>query len=433
METFNRWGNRLYSGETSIDFVGNRRWAYAFSAIFLALAAFGLFYNGLKMGIEFSGGVEYTISVQQGQATQETADIVRETVAGTGIEGATSPIVTTSGESAIRAQTGELDVSQTIQIRDAIAQRLGINGSEDISTQEVGASWGEQVVNRSLQGLVVFTILVTLMIWGFFREWKMAVGATVALAHDVVITVGIYALVGFEVTPATVTGVLTILGYSLYDTVVVFDKVRENTTVLAKATKENRQRTYAELANLAINQTLVRSINTSIVAILPVGALLYVGLFTLGAGSLKDLSLALFIGMIAGTYSSVFIATPLAVHLKENEPEISEQDRRARARAKRDAADRYAGVPALVEEIPHFERAGFDPRLGEDEDPQFAEDLGLEPDDEDYTDAPFQAPRYDAGTLGHGRVAPEAKAPIEESGAAKRRQPRRQPRSKRNK
>ena len=188
---------------------------------------------------------------------------------------------------------------------------------------------------------MVFLVLVVLFIWAYFREWKMSVGALVALAHDVVITIGVYALSGFEVTPATVTGLLTILGFSLYDTVVVFDKVRENTRNLSQS-----RRTYAELANLAVNQTLVRSINTSIVALLPVGAILYVGVVTLGSGALKDLALALFVGMAAGTYSSIFIATPLAVQLKSDEKEITQQDARAKARpaARRGPLRRRPGV-----------------------------------------------------------------------------------------
>ncbi len=184
-------------------------------------------------------------------------------------------------------------------------------------------------------------------IWAYFREWKMSVGALVALAHDVIITVGIYALSGFEVTPATVTGILTILGFSLYDTVVVFDKVRENTRNLARS-----HQTYGEAANLAVNQTLVRSINTSIVALLPVGALLYVGVVTLGSGALKDLALALFVGMAAGLYSSVFIATPLVVQLKEMEPGVKAGDARARRHSKRKEADRFANVPAFSEDMP---------------------------------------------------------------------------------
>jgi len=258
---------------------------------------------------------------------------------------------------------------------------------------------------------VVFLILVVLFIWAYFREWKMSVAALVALAHDVIITIGIYALSGFEVTPATVTGLLTILGFSLYDTVVVFDKVRENTRNLRQS-----RRTYAELANLAVNQTLVRSINTSIVALLPVGVILYVGVVSLGTGSLKDLALSLFVGMAAGAYSSIFIATPLAVQLKAREQEITQQDARARARSRR-AVDRYADVPAFTEDLPMR-----DP--DEDFDPE---------DEDEHPVAPVTAPARRPEASGAGRVVPETKAPLRDSGAAKRSQPRRQPRSKRGK
>ena len=185
-----------------------------------------------------------------------------------------------------------------------------------------------------------------LFIWAYFREWKMSVAAIVALAHDLIITVGIYALSGFEVSPATVTGLLTILGFSLYDTVVVFDKIRENTKNLRAS-----RTTYAKAANLAVNQTLVRSINTSLVALIPVGAILYVSAVQLGASSLKDLALALFVGMAAGAYSSIFIATPLLVHLKSNETEVVLAERRAKARERRNA-DRYASVPVFKDDLP---------------------------------------------------------------------------------
>ncbi len=265
-----------------------------------------------------------------GEATQDNVDKIRTAVADTGIDAASSPIVNTSGES-IRVQTEVMNNDEADEVSNAIAEAVGVDAQDDISTQDIGASWGEQVAKRALTGLVVFLVLVVLFIWAYFREWKMSVAAIVALIHDIVITIGVYALSGFEVTPATVTGLLTILGFSLYDTVVVFDKVRENTKNLRQS-----HRTYAELANLAVNQTLVRSINTSIVALLPVGAILYVSVVTLGSGALKDLSLALFVGMAAGAYSSIFIATPLAVQLKSNEKEITQQDARAKARARRE-------------------------------------------------------------------------------------------------
>ena len=186
-----------------------------------------------------------------------------------------------------------------------------------------------------MRGLLIFFVLVGGLIWAYFRTWKMAAAALIALLHDVVITVGIYALSGFEVTPATVIGVLTILGYSLYDTVVVFDKVRDNTRDF---TRQHRA-TYAELANLSINQTFVRSINTSVVGVLPVASILFVGAFILGAGTLRDISLTLFIGMIAGTLSSVFLATPMLVDLRGREKEIKEHDAKVlrERKAKREA------------------------------------------------------------------------------------------------
>jgi len=233
----------------------------------------------------------------------------------------------------------------------------------------------------------------------------------VALAHDVLITVGIYALSGFEVSPATVTGVLTILGFSLYDTVVVFDKVRENTKDLRTS-----RRTYAQAANLAVNQTLVRSINTSLVALIPVGALLYVGAVQLGSGALKDLALALFVGMAAGAYSSIFIATPLLVQLKSTERDVMAAERRAAARTK--AADRYASVPTFKE------------GMAVDDEPAELDEHGVAPM---TGGGPFTAPARRTEASGSGRIAPAAHGPVEESKAAGRPQPSRLPKSKRGK
>jgi preprotein translocase subunit SecF len=406
-----RLGNALYEGDVSIDFVGRKWLWYAVSGVIVLLAVAGLYFKGLNFGIEFEGGVEYNVSLPANQVNQEIADTIRNAVADTGLDAASSPIVTTSGDQSIRVQTEELTNDQAVQVTRAIAEAVGVDAQDDISTQEVGASWGEQVAKRALTGLLVFLVLVVLFIWAYFREWKMSVAAIVALAHDIVITVGVYALSGFEVTPATVTGLLTILGFSLYDTVVVFDKVRENTRNLKQSHK-----TYAELANLAVNQTLVRSINTSIVALLPVGAILYVGVATLGSGALKDLALSLFVGMAAGAYSSIFIATPLAVQLKSGEKEITQQDARAKARSRR-TVDRYADVPAFTDDLPVGDAPdGSDPELEE----------------EDRV-APVQAPPRRPEASGSGRVVPDSKAPIRDSGAAKRAQPKRQPRSKRGK
>src|SRR3954451_8535496 len=231
----------------------------------------------------------------------------------------------------------------------------------------------------------------------YFREWKMSVAAFVALAHDITITIGIYALSGFPVTPAAVTGLLAVLGFSLYDTVVVFDKIRENTHDL----RSSRQ-SYAQAANLAVNQTLVRSINTSIVALIPIGAILYVSAVQLGASSLKDLALAQFVGMAAGVFSSVWVAPRILVHLKSSESEVKLAERRAKSRARAEA-DRYASVPALTDDSPVADR----PReLADVED---LDDLDFEVDAE----AAESRPRSDttATGLGQGRTAPAARGP----------------------
>ena len=414
-------GHALYEGRVSIDFVGRKWLWYAISGVILLGAIGGLAVKGLNLGIEFSGGVEYQVTLASSQVNQDTVTKVREAVARKSAEAdipaAASPIVNTSGDDNIRVQTEPLDNDEASEISSAIQEAVGVD-EDAISTNAIGATWGAQVADRALLGLAVFLVLVILFIWAYFREWKMSVGAIVALAHDLVITVGVYALSGFEVTPATVTGILTILGFSLYDTVVVFDKVRENTKNLART-----RQTYAEAANLAINQTLVRSINTSIVALLPVGALLYVGVTTLGSGALKDLALALFVGMAAGAYSSIFIATPLVVQLKELEPGIKAGDARAMRHRNRRAADRYAAVPTFSEDMPLQDEVGGATSVA------VLDDLD-DTDDTDHTDhtrpEPVRTPRSTAGE----RPASRAVSP---SASAKRAQPSRKPRSRRGK
>ena len=410
MGMFSRLGNDLYSGKKSIDFVGRKWLWYCVSGLIVLLALGGLFFKGLNMGIELEGGAQYRVTLPADQVTQDNADRLREAVAATGVDGAASPVVTTTGENGIIVQTKQLNSADSQEVVDTILRTVGASPA-DMSQDEIGASWGQDVAKRSLTGLIVFLILVVLFIWAYFREWKMSVAALVALAHDVLITVGVYALSGFEVSPATVTGILTILGFSLYDTVVVFDKVRENTKNL-----RSTHMTYAEAANLAVNQTLVRSINTSIVALIPVGAILYVGAVQLGNGSLKDLALALFVGMAAGTYSSIFIATPLLVHMKQGEKDNMDIERRL-ASKRRHEADRYASVPVFTEDM--AVQAGDD------------DDDGL--DDEEHevaATAPAPAPPV---PMGRGRVVPQQHKPVNPSSAAGRAQPTRQPRSKRGK
>ena len=420
MSKFTRLGNDLYNGHKSIDFVGRKWLWYAISGVIVLLAIFGLSVKGLNMGIEFVGGAEYRVPLPASQVTQTEADDLTDVVVNTDIPAAASPIVTTSGTEAILIQTEPLTNAQSDQITQAIADATGVD-PQDISQTEIGASWGKEVAQRSLIGLIVFLVLVVLFIWAYFREWKMSVAAMVALAHDLIITVGVYALSGFEVTPATVTGVLTILGFSLYDTVVVFDKVRENTRNLRE-----KRTTYAKAANLAVNQTLVRSINTSIVALIPVAAILYVGAVQLGSSSLKDLALALFVGMAAGAYSSIFIATPLLVQMKSSESDVQLAEKRAKARAKKETADRYASVPAATR---HDDQPGVAP--GE---------LGLPPGDSREPDEGKRAaepamPSFGAAPTptGRGRTTPVSQRPVQESRSSGRVQPTRSTKSKRGK
>ena len=419
MGKFSRLGNDLYEGRTSIDFVGRWRTWYAVSALLGVLAVVGLVGPGLNLGIEFEGGTEYTVSLPASKVTQDNATKLTDAVAGTGFDNAQSPIATTSGDSSIKVQTETLTEDQSTQVREAMARSVGV-GTDRVSENVVGPSYGSQVTRQALTGLAVFLVLVLLFIWAYFREWKMSVAAIVALGHDLFITAGIYALSGFEVTPATVTGLLTILGFSLYDTVVVFDKVKENTKRLGAG-----RRTYAEAANLAVNQTLVRSINTSIVALLPVAALLYVGITTLGSGSLKDLALSLFVGMATGAYSSIFIATPLLAQMKSREKAITQADRRAKSRARRDA-DRYAEVPVFNEGMPVEEAEGRQRELGDPSQPD-------QPDELDESDTVPATPRRERRpeASGSGRVVPETKRPVGESRASGRSQPSRSTRSKR--
>jgi len=324
--------HRLYSGEVSYDFVGKRRRWYAISAAFLLLALIGLFGRGLNLGIEFKGGSEFTIP-----SSTATVEQARNSAKAAGIA---DPIVTEVGQNKIRIQSPALTPAESEKVTAQLSKDLGV-AQGDIGVTLIGPTWGSEITKRALQGLAVFLVLVVIFLSLYF-EWRLAVAALVALVHDLLITIGIYALTGFEVTPATVIGILTILGFSLYDTVVVFDKVRENT----KGITSGNRMTYSDAANLALNQTLVRSINTSVVALLPVAAILIIGVGLLGAGTLKDLALALFIGTAAGTYSSIFIATPVACQLQEQRPEMKALS--ARVEARRNAGEKAKGAVKSV-------------------------------------------------------------------------------------
>jgi preprotein translocase subunit SecF len=328
---FAEFGNDLYTGRRSFDFVGHRfRW-YAIAGVLVLLCAATLAVKGLNPGIEFRGGSEFRIP-----KVADTSEITGQDAVTSVVPGSEARVSLLSSDS-VRVQTEKLSDADTGEVRQALAEAYDVP-EETITSSFVGATWGADVSRKALQGLLIFLVLVAVVISLYFRTWKMAAAGLVALLFDLLVTVGVYSLVGFEVTPASVIGFLTILGYSLYDTVVVFDKVRENTEHVTASTKH----TYGEAANLAVNQTLVRSINTSVVALLPVASILFIGAFLLGAGTLKDISLALFVGIAAGTLSSIFIATPLLVDLRRREPELAQQEERVRRRRAEEA--RGAGV-----------------------------------------------------------------------------------------
>lgn len=310
--------SRLYRGDIDIDFVGKRRLWYGLSAFLIAASIVGIVINGLALGVEFKGGSVIDFARTPGSGLEQVRETVRDVVGH-------DPIVQQAGPN-WRITTQSLDGAEVSAVQEAVARRFGVS-KEQVSTQVIGASWGGEVSQKAWIGLAVFMIAIMLYLSMAF-EWRMALAAIVALIHDLVITAGVYAWTGFEVTPATMLGFLTILGYSLYDAVVVFDMIKEVTAKLGPSAKM----TYTQAANDALSHTLIRSLNTSLTAILPVAAILFVGTTLLGAGTLKDLSLALFVGMVVGTYSSLCVATPILVTLKEREPQWQALAKRVAAR-----------------------------------------------------------------------------------------------------
>ncbi len=299
---------RLYRGEVSVNFVGNARRWYTISGLILLVSIIALATRGLNFSVDFSGG-----SILKFAAPGATLTQIHNAVSGTA---AGSQAIVQSVGTGWQVQGAKLNFAQMQGLEQAIAHAVHVTGGYPggFSPNFVGPTWGSEVSSKATEALVIFLIVIVIYLSIAF-EWKMASAAFVALMHDIVITVGVYALLGFTVSPASVIGLLTILGYSLYDTVVVFDKVRENTAGLLGSGKS----TYSQAANLALNQTLVRSINTSLIALLPVAGILFIGSALLGPGELQDLALVLFVGMMSGTYSSIFIATPVLANLKERE------------------------------------------------------------------------------------------------------------------
>ena len=329
-----RLGNltgRLYRGEISIEFVSRKKLWYIISGCILVISILALIFRGLDYSIDFKGGSEWTVPATA-QVTQ--AKLEQVVTNGGGVDASATEVKPFNGSKPFwQVQSGQLPNPRALAIGSQLAKDFNLP-VRDVPITTVGSSWGSQVTDAAIKALIAFLIVIVIYLSIAF-EWRMAAAAFVALAHDIVITIGVYALTGFQVSPATVIGLLTILGYSLYDTVVVFDKVRENTAPLLGT----RKTTYSKAANLALNQTLVRSINTSLTALLPVAAILVVGTLLLGNGELKDLSLVLFVGMLSGTYSSICIATPVLADLKEREPEYRQL---AKQMALREAGGRGA-------------------------------------------------------------------------------------------
>jgi len=400
MLTPGQLGGKLYRGEVSVNFVGRQRLWYTISGFILVISIVALLVRGLSFSVDFKGGAIFTFPSSSTSLSQ-----VQTAVEDGGVSGAIVQQVHGQA-SGWQVQTKALTGAQTVKLENALSSKLGVN-TNDITVTTVGPSWGSQISGKALEALIAFMIVIVIYLSIAF-EWKMAISAFIALLHDLVIATGIYALAGFQVSPATVIGLLTILGYSLYDTVVVFDKVRENTAGLLGGART----TYSQAANLALNQTLVRSINTSLIALLPVLAILVVATSLLGANNeLEELALVLFVGMLSGTYSSIFIATPVLADLKEREPQYQALAKRVAVRAAGGRAAKRAAAKASS-------RPGA-PLAEEELSPaQLAEDVQ---DDIDYAEE--TAPSADELTT----AAPRA-AGTSASRAPARPGPRQQPR-----
>ncbi|MGH2786838.1 MAG: protein translocase subunit SecF [Actinomycetota bacterium] len=367
---------RLYRGETNIDFIGRRRLWFTISATVIAGCILTLTTRGLNYGIEFEGGVQTDAPIPAdgplGDASDEEVVAAVEDALPEGASDAHVQISQGDAGRRVSVQTKEIaDPERQEQLVSAVGEAVGADPA-DTSTQRIGSKWGAEVTNKAVRALVVF-VLVVLVFISLRFEWKMAVASIIALLHDLTITAGVYSLVGFEVSPSSVIAILTILGYSLYDTVVVFDKVEEDTELLAATGRT----TYQDAANLAMNQVFMRSLNTSLATLLPVAGLLFVGAGLLGAETLKDLALALFVGLLIGAYSSIFVATPILSVWKEREPKyrnvrerLAREARRAEARevaaeVANEDESATARVPATVSSGPAgAARAATRPRAG---------------------------------------------------------------------
>lgn len=313
--SFAKFGNELYTGKRSYNFVSSKKIWFIIAAVVVAVSILlPVVKGGYNLGIDFRGGSEFTVS-----NVKTTDASVGETAVHSVVSSAIPRVANVAGNT-MRIQTDKLSDDETIKIKSGLAKAYGVTDNEVTSTF-IGPTWGQDVTKQALIGLAVFVGLAALLMALYFRTWKMSVSALAGMLVTMFTTAGVYSLSDFEVTPSAVIGFLTVLSYSLYDTVVVFDKIRENTSDISSSSR----RTFAEEVNLAVNQTLVRSINTMMVAVLPVAAILFIGAGLLGAGTLRDLSLALFVGILIGTAATIFIAAPLYAWLRQGEPELQKQ------------------------------------------------------------------------------------------------------------
>jgi preprotein translocase subunit SecF len=327
----------LYHERTHFDFL-HRKWRWALlSGIVLLAGLLGFVFNGLNLGIDFTGGTVWEFTAKESPSSGAVRGVVVD-------QGVNEPKIQIVGSTGVRVQGEDLPAAKQQAITDALAKYGGIKASE-VSVSDVGPTWGDQVSEKALRALVIFFLVIALYLSIRFTI-KMAAGAIAAVIHDILVTIGVYAITGFEVTPATVIAFLTILGFSLYDTVVVFDKIKENERLVGTVP----DLTYTDMANQSLNQVLMRSLNTSFVALLPVASLLVVGVWIYGALALRDFGLALFVGLLTGAYSSIFVATPILAWLKEREPKNRAVAERAQVRAQRGEATAAPEIPTTLDD-----------------------------------------------------------------------------------
>ncbi|MGO2037035.1 MAG: protein translocase subunit SecF [Brevibacterium sp.] len=334
MKRFFAWGNRLHNGETSIPFVGKGKLWLAIAGVLVILSLLVPLIAGFNFGIAFKGGSQFQIDHVSDTSPGKGEGIVSGAVSGS------EPRLTPTSDTAVQIETNQLSDDEMQQVRDALIEGYDVS-NEDVTSTFVGPEWGQDVTEKMIRALVIFVAIAMIVMALYFRTWKMSLAAIIGLVVVMIVTMGIYSATGIEVTPEAVIGFLTVLSFSLYDTVVVFDKIRENTARF----KDKRDLKFSELVNLGVNQTTVRSINTTVVSVLPVASILFIGVLALNAGTLVDISLSLFIGMIVAASSTLFVASPLYALLRAHEPAVREQEEAVRQlRLDRGAED----VPPVI-------------------------------------------------------------------------------------